>query len=143
MLKKMPVAVTAIELLKALSLGTRIQIIELLKSHGPMCVTDLSRELGVSNSAVSQHLKMLRHAGLVKSARRGFYIPYSLDHEALVCCRQVVNEICACGCHEPGVTRLEKHEDRNLKWLRNYEKRLARELEVVRKQIRGQQNRGK
>lgn len=127
---------TVSEYLKALALDTRLQIIELLKSRGPMCVTDIARELGVTNSAISQHLKLLRHAGLVKSTRRGFYIPYSLDHDALMCCRQVVNEICSCGCHEPEGIYLAKHATGDLRWLKNYKKRLTEELALVRGKIK-------
>lgn len=66
---------------RALSVNTRVRIIELLKA-GPLCVGGLARKLGVTPAAVSQHLKLMRAAGLVTSARRGYHIHYELNPEA-------------------------------------------------------------
>ena len=48
----------------ALADGTRRSIVERL-AHGPLPVGELARELPVSRPAVSQHLKVLKAAGLV------------------------------------------------------------------------------
>lgn len=89
----------AAELFKLLSVDTRIEIVELLKA-GPMTVNALAEALGVSQSAVSQHLRVLRAAGLVDNERKGYWIYYSLDREALEACRQRLNRVCTCGCLE-------------------------------------------
>jgi DNA-binding transcriptional ArsR family regulator len=65
---------------RALSVNTRVRIIELLKV-GPLCVGGLAKRLGVTPAAVSQHLKLMRAAGIVTSARRGYYIHYELNPE--------------------------------------------------------------
>ena len=52
------------EAFKVFSVDTRIKIIELLKS-GPLAVNSLVEALGISQSAVSQHLRILKQAGLV------------------------------------------------------------------------------
>lgn len=58
------------ELLKALAHPTRLQIvIELLK--GTKCVTDIQEILPASQANISQHLTVLRHAGLVDFAQDG------------------------------------------------------------------------
>jgi DNA-binding transcriptional ArsR family regulator len=39
--------------------------------------------VGVTQSAVSQHLRVLRQAGLVRGERRGHFVHYSLDQDRL------------------------------------------------------------
>jgi DNA-binding transcriptional ArsR family regulator len=57
------------ELFKILGVDSRIRIIELLKQRGPLGVNEMSKSLGITPSAVSQHLKILKHAGLVRNER--------------------------------------------------------------------------
>ncbi len=87
----------AAELFKILSVDKRIEIIELLKNE-PMSVNALAEALGVTQSAVSQHLRVLKAAGLVQDERQGYWIYYSLNRDALEECRQRLNRICTCGC---------------------------------------------
>src|SRR3989344_1436010 len=87
----------AAELFKILSVDKRIEIIELLKKE-PMSVNALADALGVTQSAVSQHLLVLKGAGLVKDERQGYWIYYSLNRDVLEKCRQRLNRICTCGC---------------------------------------------
>jgi len=62
-------------LFRALAAGTRIEIVRLLSSRS-LCVSALSNLLGVSAGAVSQHLRVLRDAGLVEADRRGYFLHY-------------------------------------------------------------------
>ena len=87
----------AAELFKILSVDRRIEIIELLKKE-TMSVKALAEVLGVTQSAVSQHLRVLKSASLVSDERRGYWVYYSLDRDALEICRQRLNRICTCGC---------------------------------------------
>jgi len=87
----------AADLFKVLSVDKRIEIIERLKK-GDMTVNALAESLGITQSAVSQHLRVLRSAGLVIDERRGYWVHYSLNREALEECRQRLNRICTCGC---------------------------------------------
>ncbi len=89
----------AAELFKILSVDKRIEIIERLKKEA-MSVNALAEALGITQSAVSQHLRVLKAAGLVRDERQGYWIYYSLDREALERCRQRLNRICTCGCLE-------------------------------------------
>lgn len=70
------------------SLGdlTRLQIIYLLATDttGKLGVSDLASRLGISQPAVSQHLKTLKTEGLVDSRREGFYIYYTVNRERMV-----------------------------------------------------------
>ena len=87
----------AADLFKILSVDKRIEIIELLKKE-PMSVNVLAKALGITQSAVSQHLRVLKGAGMVKDKRQGYWIYYSLNRDALEKCRQRLNRICTCGC---------------------------------------------
>jgi DNA-binding transcriptional ArsR family regulator len=73
-----------VEIFKALSDPTRVRLVRLLgESGGALCVNALAHNLGVTQSAVSQHLRILRQAGLVRGERRGHFVHYSLDRDGL------------------------------------------------------------
>lgn len=61
--------------LKALADDNRLLILRLL-GRRDYCVRALARQLGISQAAVSQHLKVLRQAGLVSSEKRGYFTHY-------------------------------------------------------------------
>ena len=68
--------------LTALGDPTRRAIFERLADH-PWAVGELAGELPVSRPAVSQHLKVLKEAGLVRDVREGTRHVYSLDPDGL------------------------------------------------------------
>ena len=86
------------EKFKVLGVESRIRIIELLKSKGALSVNEIADVLGITASAVSQHLKVLKYAGLVKNERRGYWIHYEVDPVALEQCNQMLAEVCMCDC---------------------------------------------
>ena len=69
-------------LLKSLGDPTRFMIFQqiLARKH---CVRSLSKKMSISESAVSQHMKILREAGLVYGERFGYHIHYLPSQEAL------------------------------------------------------------
>ena len=69
-------------LFKALADGTRLKIVRLLLEHR-RCVRALARELELSEAAVSQHLKVLREAGIVIGQRRRYFMHYDADRRTL------------------------------------------------------------
>jgi ArsR family transcriptional regulator, arsenate/arsenite/antimonite-responsive transcriptional repressor len=87
--------VEPIDMFKALSVDTRLKILDLLKSRGPLGVNRIAERIGVTPAAVSQHLKILRLAGLVRSQRMGYRIPYAINAPVLEHCRLLLNEICS------------------------------------------------
>jgi DNA-binding transcriptional ArsR family regulator len=123
------------EMFKVLGVETRVRIIELLKSRGPLGTKNIAELVGVTPAAVSQHLRILRQAGFVRSERKGYWIPYSIDEEALENCRRVLNEVCTCGCQGTGKFREKELSDASLELLRKYEKELQSELRTVRERI--------
>lgn len=68
------------ELLRALSAPLRIAIVTELAQES-RCVHELVDTLGVAQPLVSQHLRVLRGAGVVRGERRGREIAYSLTDE--------------------------------------------------------------
>ncbi|NLY37915.1 MAG: winged helix-turn-helix transcriptional regulator [Firmicutes bacterium] len=71
-----------VKTLKALSDETRYRIVKLLLVHN-YCVGALAGRLKISKSAVSQHLKVLRNAGIVKGDKRGYYTHYYVERDIL------------------------------------------------------------
>jgi len=69
-----------VRLFKALSDPTRLHILVHL-ARGHLCVGALAQRLGVTHSAVSQHLRILREAGLVDGEKRGYWVHYSLNRK--------------------------------------------------------------
>lgn len=70
------------KILKAIGEPKRFLLLQLMAERS-YCVRALAFRSGLSESAVSQHLKLLREAGLVQGIKRGYYTHYSLDKEAL------------------------------------------------------------
>ena len=64
---------------RALSDETRLVILSLLQAHVELSATDLRHALGVSHAAVSQHMRLLKEAGMVRSRRRGKWVLYSVE----------------------------------------------------------------
>jgi ArsR family transcriptional regulator len=69
---------------KALGDPIRLQLVDVLRSNaGKVCVCELTPLFDVGQPTVSHHLKVLRHAGLVDSERRGLWAYYYVVPDAL------------------------------------------------------------
>jgi len=68
------------ELFKVFGDSTRIKILCALQQE-EMCVCDIAALLGMTHSAISHQLRILKQAGLVKFRRDGKVVYYSLDDE--------------------------------------------------------------
>lgn len=94
--------------LKAISDESRMKILTLLLQHN-YCVRALARKLSLSEAAISQHLKILRDAGLLTGEKRGYFMHYDVNriilHELAANIEQLAvieREICNPengGCH--------------------------------------------
>ncbi|MEW6216719.1 MAG: metalloregulator ArsR/SmtB family transcription factor [Candidatus Bipolaricaulota bacterium] len=69
-------------LCRALSVETRVRMLALLQRRS-MCVGALARALGITDAAVSQHLRVLRDAELVIAERRGHFVHYTIDPDTV------------------------------------------------------------
>jgi DNA-binding transcriptional ArsR family regulator len=84
----------------ALADPTRLKLVKLLchqRSPDALCVNVLAGLLGVTQSAVSQHLRVLRSIGLVKGERRGYHIHYFVNPEAIKHCQRLITEALSIG----------------------------------------------
>ncbi|HOG45836.1 MAG TPA: metalloregulator ArsR/SmtB family transcription factor [Anaerolineae bacterium] len=71
------------ELFQALGDPTRVRIISAL-SQAELCVCDLAASLGMSQSAISHQLRLLRSLRLVRRAKRGRMVYYALDDDHIL-----------------------------------------------------------
>lgn len=67
---------------KALSDSNRLKIFMFL-SRRTLCVNALVNCLGISQPAVSQHLRILREANLIKAEKKGYWVHYSANKEKI------------------------------------------------------------
>ncbi|SFK44632.1 ArsR family transcriptional regulator [Halobacillus dabanensis] len=84
----------AAQTLKLLGDKTRLTILGLVKNH-ECCVCEFVEVLQMSQPSISQHLRKLRDAGLVKEQRKGQWIFYSLNtsHDTYPIIQQVLEQI--------------------------------------------------
>jgi ArsR family transcriptional regulator len=133
--------VRAAEVFRALAVPNRMHILTLLKTEGPLPVKSIAETLGLSSPAVSQHLKVLRHAGLVHSERQGYFVPYAVNAHALSDCCGMLVHVCARGHHRTDEPK-RVHESEAERLLERREAllgelhRVETELEAVREQER-------
>ncbi len=81
------------ELFAALANPTRLKLLQVLCRQDPpgcRCVNNLSELLGITQPAVSQHLKVLKSVGLIIGDKRGFRMHYMIDPEGLKRCRGIL-----------------------------------------------------
>jgi len=81
-----------VRLLKVLSVDTRVRIVQLLRGR-PLCVGALAARLDVTQGAVSQHLRVMRDAGLVIDDRRGYFVHYRLNERTLEKWRASIDQL--------------------------------------------------
>ncbi len=69
------------EVYKALGDPTRLEIISLLTESENLCVNVIAEKTGMSQPAISQHLKILKNAGFLNSKKMGMHVHYSLNRD--------------------------------------------------------------
>ena len=72
-------------LLKALADPVRLRLLSLVAAHarGEACVCDLNDAFALSQPTISHHLKVLHEAGLLDRSKRGTWVYYSVNANAL------------------------------------------------------------
>ena len=70
---------------KALGDPVRLRLLSLIASHegGEACVCDLTGVFDLTGPTISHHLKVLREAGLISGERRGTWVYYRVEPDAL------------------------------------------------------------
>ena len=81
-------------LFSALADPTRLKLLQILCHQSPpgcRCVNNLSQLMGITQPAVSQHLRVLKTVGLVTGERRGFRMHYMIDPEGMKRCQGILS----------------------------------------------------
>jgi len=118
------------EAFKVFSVETRIKIIALLKAT-PLTVNAMAEALGVTQSAVSQHLRILKQADLVADERDGNQIFYSLNKAGLDKYQQKLVRIFTDGGERGKQNRIAEPEE----VMPEYRNRIEDELKRIKKRI--------
>jgi ArsR family transcriptional regulator len=82
-------------LLKALADPIRLQVVEALAT-GERCVCELTEQLGLAQSKLSFHLKVLKDAGLLADRQQGRWTYYRLQGQALEQLRGWLDQLMRC-----------------------------------------------
>lgn len=85
----------AVLVLRAVNHKLRQRIISLLEENNSMNVTDIFIKLRLEQSVASQHLAILRRAGIVYTERNGKFIHYHLNKDRLMQISRLVEELLA------------------------------------------------
>jgi DNA-binding transcriptional ArsR family regulator len=72
------------ELLRALAHPLRLKILEFIDENKEINVNKIYNSLKIEQSITSQHLKVLREAGVVFTDKEGKYVHYSIDYKRLI-----------------------------------------------------------
>ena len=71
---------TLVKVFKALSDETRLKILMIISSK-VICQKGISKHLQISDSAVSQHIKVLKEANILTGYKEGYYVFYRINEE--------------------------------------------------------------
>lgn len=67
-----------LQTVSALNDETRVTILRFLDEYGPLCVCDLQSSMGMIQSRLSRHLKILKDAGFLRVERKGTWAYYAI-----------------------------------------------------------------
>lgn len=98
-----------VKTLKALANATRLEIVRMLLQKD-MCIHALARHFQVSEATICVHIRLLREAGLVSGERKGYFVHYKTDREAIRNMVLYFDDLCKlqrttcrkCNCHGTG-----------------------------------------
>ena len=79
------------ELMRALAHPLRLQILQQIDQHGEIHVNHIYNELQIEQSITSQHLKVLRLAGVVNQEKDGKFMNYTINYDILEKAEYAVN----------------------------------------------------
>ena len=94
----------------ALNDETRILLLRFLDENGPLCVCDLQESLGMIQSRLSRHLKILKEAGFVRVDRKGTWAYYAIRAPLDRFRTEALEEIRHLGIELPPLTKVSESE---------------------------------
>ncbi len=77
-------------MVRALGHPARIEIVRMLAEAGDACCMDLTRQMELAQSTVSEHLRVLKKAGLIEHCGPGPRSGYCINREGLLWLKQVI-----------------------------------------------------
>ena len=87
-----------VRIFKALGDETRLKILMIISSK-VMCQKGISKHLQISDSAVSQHIKILKDANIITGYKEGYYVFYKINEEAFEKCMSFMKELNEDNCN--------------------------------------------
>ena len=82
-----------IKILKAISDENRLRILSMLKVKQNICVCEIREIIGLSQPAISSHLRILENAGLINNSKDGKWINYRLNSDLNIKVSEFLNQI--------------------------------------------------
>jgi len=82
-----------IKILKAISDESRVRILAILKEKQNLCVCEIREIIGLSQPAISSHLKILENAGLIYNFKDGKWVNYRLNSEIEIMVKELLDKI--------------------------------------------------
>lgn len=79
-----------VKVFKAIGDETRLKILLLLSSKN-ICAKGIAKHLGISEAAVSQHIKVLKEVNLIIAYKNGYYVMYELNKGVLEEAKSFIN----------------------------------------------------
>lgn len=84
-----------VKIFKAIGDDTRLNILLLLSTRN-ICAKGIAKHISISESAVSQHIKILKDAGLISGYKDGYYVMYNINKESfnkvLLFIKSIIND---------------------------------------------------
>ncbi|WP_257941605.1 ArsR/SmtB family transcription factor [Campylobacter lari] len=95
-----------LKITSAINDESRVLILAFLKTHGELCVCDLQDSLGMIQSRLSRHLKILKEAGFLELKRSGVWAYYSVKTDLDGFCAKALAEIENLGLDLPKLKKI-------------------------------------
>jgi len=86
---------TSCELMRALAHPLRLRILEFIDRNGTINVNKIYNTLNIEQSITSQHLKIMRLAGVIDALREGKFVHYSINYDVVKRAEIAVNNFLA------------------------------------------------
>jgi len=83
------------ELMRALAHPLRLRILEFIDQNGSINVNKIYRALEIEQSITSQHLKIMKMAGVVNAEKSGKFVTYSIDYDIIAKAQRAVKRFLA------------------------------------------------
>lgn len=82
-----------IKILKAISDESRVRILAILKEKQNLCVCEIREIIGLSQPAISSHLKILENAGLIQNVKDGKWVNYRLNDKLEIKIKELLDNL--------------------------------------------------